>query len=95
MRETAPADSAAPYGEQRDNIQGASCTAAAGALPQRQQQCTERPAGHHSISAQSDAGPSLGSVVWAREKGWPHWPALLITKETSRGLCHLRKPLRC
>lgn len=55
----------------------------------------QRPAEHHSSSAESDAGPGLGSVVWAREKGWPHWPALLITKETSRGLCNLRKSLHC
>ena len=34
----------------------------------------------------------IGEVVWAREKGWPHWPALLITKETSRGLCNIREP---
>ena len=37
--------------------------------------------------------PALGEVVWAREKGWPHWPALVTTKETSRGLCNLRELL--
>jgi hypothetical protein len=32
----------------------------------------------------------LGEVVWAREKGWPAWPALVITRETSRDLAALR-----
>ena len=84
------ADSAAPHSEQRDDIPGAGCAAAAEAAAAKQQQ---EAAGQHSSSTQSYAGPGLGSIVWGREKGWPHWPALLITKETSRGLCNLRKPL--
>lgn len=32
----------------------------------------------------------LGEAVWAREKGWPAWPALVITRETSRDLAALR-----
>ena len=95
VREATLAGSATPHSEHRNDIPGASCSAAADTPAQRQQQRTDRPADHHSTSAPSAAGLPLGSVVWAREKGWPHWPALLITKETSRGLCHLRKPLRC
>ena len=74
---------------------GASCTAAPD-KPAKTEQCTSQPpARHTSSSAQSRARPSLGTVVWAREKGWPHWPAVVITKETSRGLCNIRKPLHC
>ncbi len=91
LGEAAPADSAAPHSNHQDSDPGASCEAAADTLAQEQQR---RPAEQqqHSSSAQSDAGPGLGSVVWGREKSWPRWPALLITKETSRGLCNLRKP---
>ena len=72
---------------------GASCTAAADGLAEKEQCTAQPPARHTSSSAQSRARPSLGTVVWAREKGWPHWPAVVITKETSRGLCNIRKPL--
>ena len=97
MREAALAASAIPHSEHSDKNPGASCTATADALAeqQKQHQRIERPAEDHSSGAHMDAGPALGSVVWAREKGWPHWPALLITKETSRGLCNLRESLRC
>jgi len=74
---------------------GASCTAAADGLAGKEQCTAQPPARHTSSSAQSRARPSLGTVVWAREKGWPHWPAVVITKETSRGLCNIRKPLHC
>lgn len=40
--------------------------------------------------ANGGASARLGEVVWAREKGWPAWPALVITKETSRDLATLR-----
>ena len=40
--------------------------------------------------AQDGAAARLGEVVWAREKGWPAWPALVITRETARGLSTLR-----
>lgn len=40
-------------------------------------------------------GPSatfrLGEVVWAREKGWPAWPAVVITRESARDLSPLSK----
>ena len=97
MREAALTDGAIPDSEHPNNNPGASCTAAADALAeqQKQQQRVERPAENHSTRAHINAGPALGSVVWAREKGWPYWPALLITKETSRGLCNLREFLCC
>ena len=74
---------------------GASCTAAADGLAEKEQCTAQPPARLTSSSAQSRARPSLGTVVWAREKGWPHWPAVVITKEPSRGLCNIRKPLHC
>ena len=48
-------------------------------------------AGSGGEEGQEKAQLGIGEVVWAREKGWPHWPALLITKETSRGLCNIRE----
>lgn len=56
-------------------------------------------AGSHaeSLGPAPDAadGPSatfrLGEVVWAREKGWPAWPAVVITRESARDLSPLSK----
>ena len=47
--------------------------------------------------AQQEAAHRLGEVVWAREKGWPAWPALVITFETTRDLAALRarSPQHC
>lgn len=36
----------------------------------------------------------LGEVVWAKEKGWPSWPAIVITYESSRDLSSLSESLR-
>ena len=67
-----------------------SCTAAAEALAQK---AHDTPQPQHDSLGRPGAQdlPALGLVVWAREKGWPHWPALVTTKETSRGLCNLRE----
>ncbi|CAL8470279.1 g9821 [Coccomyxa elongata] len=37
-----------------------------------------------------EAAFALGEVVWAHEKGWPAWPALVITWESARDLSPLR-----
>ncbi|BDA44310.1 probable histone-lysine N-methyltransferase TRX1 [Coccomyxa sp. Obi] len=37
-----------------------------------------------------EAAFALGEVVWAHEKGWPAWPALVITWESARDLSSLR-----
>ena len=36
-----------------------------------------------------EAAFALGEVVWAHEKGWPAWPALVITWESARDLSSL------
>ena len=67
-----------------------SCTAAAESFVQKTHGAQQP---QHDLSGRAGAQdlPALGEVVWAREKGWPHWPALVTTKETSRGLCNLRE----
>lgn len=36
-----------------------------------------------------EAAFALGELVWAHEKGWPAWPALVITWESARDLSPL------
>jgi hypothetical protein len=49
-----------------------------------------------SLPGQESSGPGLGEVVWAREKGWPAWPALVVTFESTTDLANLSKrPLPC
>lgn len=44
------------------------------------------------MQREGEALHCLGEVVWAREKGWPSWPALVIPFETTFGLANLSEP---
>lgn len=73
----------------------ASCAATADGVAETKQgggRSSAQIAGSGGQEGQEITQLGIGEVVWAREKGWPHWPALLITKETSRGLCNIREP---
>ena len=80
----------APAAEDRPAAPVISCTAAAQGLVQKTHGA-EQPQHGSSAGVGAQAPPFLGEVVWAREKGWPYWPALVTTKETSQGLCNLRE----
>ena len=74
----------------------ASCAATADGVAETKQgggRSAGQIAGSGGQEGQEITQLGIGEVVWAREKGWPHWPALLITKETSRGLCNIREPV--
>lgn len=54
-----------------------------------------RPDDQEPASNAPEAGEQtfgLGEVVWAREKGWPAWPSVVITLESARDLSPLSEP---